>query len=141
MPHVYEATLPLLFGENIPIPQWLTMFRPILVQFAEGRRISHYDGSVNPLYPELSTASVDERCVPSQSVALSIIAVASVVMIVNVRWPGLWPNDPGRLLSLYQARLWCHPRGGAIRSPVLRLNIEPARCEADEYPDATQQPR
>jgi hypothetical protein len=37
------------------------MFRPILVQFGEGRPISHYDGSVNRLCPELSTTSVDER--------------------------------------------------------------------------------
>jgi hypothetical protein len=42
------------------------MFRLILVQFTEARPIGHYDGSVNRLCPELSTASVDERYVPSQ---------------------------------------------------------------------------
>jgi hypothetical protein len=44
----------------------LLMYRLILVQSAEACPIGHYDGSVNPLYPELSTTSVDERHVPSQ---------------------------------------------------------------------------
>jgi len=118
------------------------MYRPILGHFAEACPISHYDGSVNRLYPELSTTSVGERYVRYSRVALSIIAVvASVAMIVSVRWPGFWPNDSGSLLILYPARLQCHHRGDATRSPVLRLNIEAARCEAGEYPDATQQPR
>ena len=142
------------------------MFRLILVQFTEARPIGHYDGSVNRLCPELSTASVDERYVPSQvqreHMAVSALddlpfdnasagrcSVGSVVIpfhpgvTASQRHisPGFWPNDPGSLLILYPARLQCHHRGDATRSPVLRLNIEAARCEAGEYPDATQQPR
>src|SRR5262245_15270708 len=50
--------LPLLLGRKICVRQWL-IHRPILVQFAEACPVSHYDGTVSRLYPELSTTFGD----------------------------------------------------------------------------------